>query len=700
LEGVIEVDEVYRMQERKEKRRGGVGGMVEGEKRMGIVEEIKKQEIKANLDELGKRSVGSGSIGSAASSMLNLLGARVLAFSHLNIILFLSILFFSLFLLFPSCCVEKKKKEKIDFTYTPPSVLDSKDSDPSIKPGAAEICNGIDDNCNGQVDECVTATYYRDNDGDGFGDPISNADSTSPNPITICSTDSPPPGYVSNNTDCDDNDPLINPTTRWYKDADGDGYTDGVNVIACIPPSGYVLSALPGDCNDNNPSIYPKVWYRDQDRDGYTDGVNVIACIPPSGYVLSALPGDCNDNNPSIYPNTVWYKDADGDGYTDGSTYVNCYQPPFYVLSALSGDCDDSRADVNPDQTEICDEEDQNCDGQYNEGIPCPLLQVVGWTAFSADLRWADPFISEQYFVLEVSTNTSFAGTITRVAFLAGTTGITISNFDGTRTYYFRLKAIGSGNRLLGYSNVVSAQEFFADVLTAGGFHNCAIKKDGSLWCWGANWGGQLGDTAPRNTPEQVMALSATPVVSLYELGAGYMILLFGKLWGEKLPIMGGPLLSIRYDLFDMWRGRILGMEDVAVRLGGKTRLGTAGSLQKGKQSIFYLLDVLSINLSTSGKLNLFRRKSNLNLSVSTANFGINSLTYGRKRGFSINPVSINIDFSLAFDLKNFGTGIFLFLNPIDVFSTNTFLDENDNEIYGVGKLRMIRLASGFILLF
>jgi len=189
-------------------------------------------------------------------------------------------------------------------------------------------------------------------------------------------------------------------------------------------------------------------------------------------------------------------------------------------------------------------------------------------------------------------------------------------------------------------------------------------------------------------------------ISSKYEVGAGYMILLFGKLWGEKLPIMGGPLLSIRYDLFDMWRGRILGMEDVAVRLGGKTRLGTAGSLQKGKQSIFYLLDVLSVNLSASGKLNLFGRKSNLNLSLSTANFGINLLTYGGKRGLSINPVSINIDFSLAFDLKNFGTGIFLFLNPIDVFSTNTFLDENDNEIYGIGKLRMIRLASGFILLF
>jgi alpha-tubulin suppressor-like RCC1 family protein len=357
-------------------------------------------------------------------------------------------------------------------TYIPPSVLDCNDSNPSINPAFAEVCNGIDDNCNGQVDEGVTTTYYRDNDADGFGNPIPNADPTNPNPITICSTASPPPGYVSNNTDCNDNDPLINPNTRWYKDADGDGYTDGTYIVACIPPSGYVLSALPGDCDDNNPSIHP---------------------------------------------NTVWYRDHDRDGYTDGVTYVSCVQPPDYVLSAAAGDCDDFRPDVNSGQAEICDDVDQNCNGQYNEGIPCPLLQVVGWTAFSANLRWEDPFPSEQYFVVEVSTDTSFANTITQILLVG--TGTTIASLDGTRTYFFRLKTIGSGNKLLGYSNVVSAPEFFADVLTvsAGANHTCAIKKDGSLWCWGWNGSGQLGlgDYAQRLIPEKVMALSTTPVVSV-----------------------------------------------------------------------------------------------------------------------------------------------------------------------------------------
>jgi hypothetical protein len=41
----------------------------------------------------------------------------------------------------------------------------------------------------------------------------------------------------------------------FYKDLDGDGYTDGTTQVGCIAPTGYVLSATPGDCNDNDPNI-------------------------------------------------------------------------------------------------------------------------------------------------------------------------------------------------------------------------------------------------------------------------------------------------------------------------------------------------------------------------------------------------------------------------------------------------------------
>lgn len=77
---------------------------------------------------------------------------------------------------------------------------DCNDNDATIYPNAQEICNGADNNCNGQVDEGVLNTYYQDADGDGFGNPAVT--------IQACT---PPQGYVTDNTDCNDNDPLVYP---------------------------------------------------------------------------------------------------------------------------------------------------------------------------------------------------------------------------------------------------------------------------------------------------------------------------------------------------------------------------------------------------------------------------------------------------------------------------------------------------------
>jgi alpha-tubulin suppressor-like RCC1 family protein len=58
----------------------------------------------------------------------------------------------------------------------------------------------------------------------------------------------------------------------------------------------------------------------------------------------------------------------------------------------------------------------------------------------------------------------------------------------------------------------------FADV-SAGGYHTCARKADGTLWCWGENNVGQVGDgtTTDRNVPVQVTALGA----AVAEVSAG-----------------------------------------------------------------------------------------------------------------------------------------------------------------------------------
>ena len=79
---------------------------------------------------------------------------------------------------------------------------DCDDNNADINPLAEEICDGFDNNCNTEIDEGVLETWWEDFDIDGYGSPLS--------PYFGCER---PPGYVSNDDDCNDEDPLLNPDT-------------------------------------------------------------------------------------------------------------------------------------------------------------------------------------------------------------------------------------------------------------------------------------------------------------------------------------------------------------------------------------------------------------------------------------------------------------------------------------------------------
>jgi hypothetical protein len=306
---------------------------------------------------------------------------------------------------------------------------DCNDANPGVHPGAAEVCNGVDDDCDNVADDgLVFKRYYPDSDGDSYGAPLGSTGGT-----LACSQ---PAGTVLDSTDCNDSNASIHPNapevcngvdddcdgfvdeniakTAWHPDFDGDTYGNGaITLSSCFKPVGYVASD--GDCNDTNASIHPNAtevcngkdddcdnaideglattWYRDADGDRHGDPSNtLVQCASPSnGYV--AVGDDCDDANPTRFPGNpeicdgfdndcdtlvdegvtpTWYPDDDLDGYgASAGGVAACTRPPGTVTS--NTDCDDGNLLIHPNAPELCNGVDDDCDGQTDENLLIPL---------------------------------------------------------------------------------------------------------------------------------------------------------------------------------------------------------------------------------------------------------------------------------------------------------------------------------------
>ncbi len=259
---------------------------------------------------------------------------------------------------------------------------DCDDSDAAVNPATAEQCDGVDEDCDGTVDEGASdaSTWYDDDDGDGYGDAAAatvacDAPSETSADASDCDDDDddihPAADELCDgvDNDCDglvdDEDSPTDPST-WYVDADADGYGDpGSTTTACEQPTGAVGNGE--DCDDGDAAVSPDTtWNIDADGDGYgTSDYTTRSCEQPEGYV--ADDSDCDDLDADVTPELVWYADVDGDGFGDASSDTTaCEQPTGYVDS--STDCDDADADVNPDATEVCNGADDDCDGAADNG--------------------------------------------------------------------------------------------------------------------------------------------------------------------------------------------------------------------------------------------------------------------------------------------------------------------------------------------
>ena len=122
----------------------------------------------------------------------------------------------------------------------------------------------------------------------------------------------------------------------------------------------------------------PQTLYKDADDDGYTDGSTIFDCPQPGYKTLEELNNpyvtDCDDNDPLEFPGQTWYKDADNDNYSNGTITTSCLRPAGYKaageLLGTNNDCNDNNAATNPGASEICDGQDNNCNGTVDEGAP------------------------------------------------------------------------------------------------------------------------------------------------------------------------------------------------------------------------------------------------------------------------------------------------------------------------------------------
>ena len=278
---------------------------------------------------------------------------------------------------------------------------DCDDFDSGVFPGSTEICDGLDNNCDGLVDEGVTISMYVDADEDGYGDDSMVSES--------CSLLD---GYSLTGGDCDDRNELVSPgstevcdgidndcnaeiddadggldmntASSFFHDDDADGFGNPLSTdTACAPSFGWVENDL--DCDDTRSDIHPNALEICDSIDNDCDSLV-----------------DMDDDDVDVSTRDTFYLDFDEDGFGSDDVFVQaCEVPQGYVSN--NNDCDDAATNVHPGAVEVCDELDNDCDYLIDD-MDANLDTSTG-TVYYLDADgdgFGDPTVSEGFCVIPI----------------------------------------------------------------------------------------------------------------------------------------------------------------------------------------------------------------------------------------------------------------------------------------------------------
>lgn len=284
-----------------------------------------------------------------------------------------------------------------------------------------------------------------------------------------------------------------------YPDEDGDGHgaagAEGRLVCGRVP-KGY--STVADDCDDR-------------------PGVGVLV-HPGVAEVCDGVDNDCDGLTDEGLMRD-FYADRDGDGVGAGDAVSACVPPPAHV--ALAGDCDDNDAERGPGRFEVLDGKDNNCSGTTDEALfSAGESHAVALRQDGTLLAWGcnDWGVLGDGTTLSREVPAAVPGLTRVIAVAAGRYHTVALSQDGTvwtwgNNEWGQLGLGEAAPTTRGPTQVPGLAEVTA--ISVGLAHSVALRRDGTVWAWGHNVNGEVGDGSNVNRFSPVQVIGVSNVVAV-----------------------------------------------------------------------------------------------------------------------------------------------------------------------------------------